>query len=434
MNYRVYSRAEHNVSRKMINPSALKVLYRLRDEGYQACLVGGCVRDLLLGREPKDFDVVTDAHPEDVRRIFRNCQLIGRRFRLAHVHYGEDVIEVATFRSLQSLDDSDDRVVQNGRIIRDNAYGTIEEDAFRRDFTVNALYYNINDFSVVDYVGGMVDHQAGLLRLIGNPVDRYREDPVRMLRAIRFAVKLGFTLAPECATPIPALSHLLRDISAHRLYEEVLKLFLAGYALQTFEQLRHYRLFSVLFPQTDACLAHESQGFPHTFICKALESTDQRLRDDKTTSPCFLFAALLWEPVRAMARLAMLDGEEEQMAYQEAASAVISRQAKRVAIPRGIIQQAREVWLLQCRFDDTAGSRPFRLLGHPRFRAAYDFLLLRAEADDIDSELAQWWQHFVAANDTERKSMTHTGSGSTRTTNRKRRKKPGAPRNESTAT
>lgn len=433
---RIYPRAEHNLSRKMVNPSALKVLYRLRDEGYQAYLVGGCVRDLLLGREPKDFDVVTNAHPEQVRDIFRNCRLIGRRFRLAHVHFGEEVIEVATFRSLQTLDDSDDRVVENGLIIRDNAYGTIEEDAFRRDFTVNALYYNIADFSIVDYVGGMTDHQAGLLRLIGNPVDRYREDPVRMLRAIRFAVKLGFILDPRCASPMPVLSHLLRDIPAHRLYEEVLKLFLSGYAVQTFEQLRHYHLFPVLFQQTDACLAREEQGFPLVFIIKALENTDKRILDEKTITQYFLFAALLWEPVRMVARTRILDGEDEYLAFQEAASIVISRQLKRVAIPRGVIQQARDVWLLQPRFDDTAGSRPFRLLGHPRFRAAYDFLLLRADAGEVDSELAAWWEQFVGADDSERKNMTRTHSSSSQTDRHRKRykKKSGAARNASTVT
>ncbi|MGI9211950.1 MAG: polynucleotide adenylyltransferase PcnB [Methylococcaceae bacterium] len=407
----VYPRAEHIISRKMVNQSALKVLYRLRDEGYQAYLVGGCVRDLLLGREPKDFDVVTDAHPEQVRDIFRNCRLIGRRFRLAHVHYGEDVVEVATFRSLQTLDESDDRLVENGRIIRDNAYGSIEEDAFRRDFTVNALYYNIRDFSVVDYVGGMADHQAGLLRLIGNPLERYREDPVRMLRAVRFAVKLGFTIHPDCAAPIPELAHLLKDISAHRLYEEVLKLFLSGYAVQTFEQLRHYRLFSCLFPQTETCLTRQEHHFPLLFVVKALECTDRRVMDDKTTAPYFLFAALLWEPVRKLARNGMLKGHEELHAYQEAASMVIASQSKRVAIPRGVMQLARDVWLLQSRFDDTSGSKPFRLFGHPRFRAAYDFLLLRAEAGEVDSELADWWQHFIEADEAERKDMTTIRSG-----------------------
>mgnify|MGYP006280043653 CR=1 FL=1 len=406
---RVYPRAEHNISRSLVNPSALRVLYRLRERGYQAYLVGGCVRDLLLGREPKDFDVVTDAHPEEVRDIFRNCRLVGRRFRLAHVHFGDDVVEVATFRSLSSEEESDDRVVENGRIIRDNAYGSIEEDAFRRDFTVNALYYNIADFSVVDYVGGMEDHKAGLLRLIGSPEQRYREDPVRMLRAVRFAVKLGFTIHPDCQAPIPKLSHLLRDISAHRLYEEVLKLFFSGYALQTFEQLRQHYLFGMLFQQTEACLGQEDQNYPLTFLARALEKTDQRIQEDKTAAPYFLFAALLWEPVRFRAKARVAGGQEEIMAFQEAASEVLTRQIRRIAIPRGVTLQARDVWFLQPRFEQTQGGRPFRLISHPRFRAAYDFLQLRAETGDADTELAQWWQAFVEANDTERRTMSRLG-------------------------
>ncbi len=432
----LYPRPQHNISRRSVSSSALKVLYRLREEGYQSYLVGGCVRDLLLGREPKDFDVVTNAHPEELRDIFRNCRLVGRRFRLAHVHFGEEVIEVATFRRMQPPDDSDDRVVENGRIIRDNAYGSIEEDAFRRDFTVNALYYNIADFSVVDYVGGMEDHKAGILRLIGQPEERYHEDPVRMLRAIRFAVKLGFTIPPDCADPIPRLAHLLKDISSHRLYEEVLKLFLSGYAVQTFEQMRHYRLFGVLFPQTEACLNTEEQGFPLTFLARALENTDLRIREDKTAAPYFLFAALLWEPVRIRARAAMLTGREESMAYQEAASDVIDRQVRRLAIPRGVVLQARDVWLLQPRFERLVGSKPFRLIGHPRFRAAYDFLQLRAETGDAEPELAAWWQRFVQVDDAERKTMTRgtgTGTGTgKKSKNRKRRNKSRAAKNAAT--
>jgi len=225
-----------------VSDNALKVLYRLKKAGFEAYLVGGCVRDLLLGREPKDFDVVTNAHPEQIRGVFRNCRLIGRRFRLAHVHFGQEIIEVATFRALQGEESHDERVLENGRILRDNVYGTIEEDAFRRDFSVNALYYNISDFSVVDFVGGMDDHRACMLRLIGDPEQRYREDPVRMLRAVRFAVKLGFSIHPESAQPIHRLGKLLHEIPAARLFDEIMKLMFSGYAVQTFEQLRHYGL------------------------------------------------------------------------------------------------------------------------------------------------------------------------------------------------
>lgn len=368
------------------------------------------MRDLLLGREPKDFDVVTDAHPEQVRAVFRNCRLIGRRFRLAHVHFGDDIVEVATFRGLAGAEDHRERVLENGRILRDNVYGTIEEDAFRRDFTVNALYYNIVDFSVVDYVGGMEDHQAGVLRLIGGePEKRYREDPVRMLRAVRFAVKLGFTIHPECAEPMPRLASLLREIPAARLYDEIIKLFLSGYGAQSFEQLRHYRLFGSLFPDTEQCLAREEQGFPLTFLARALERTDQRAQEGQPVAPYFLFAALLWEPVRIRAEARIAAGANELLSYQEAAGEILGRQVRHTAIPRVVGIPVRELWALQPRFTSTQGARPFRLLGHPRFRAAYDFLLLRAETGEAEPELAEWWTRFQAASETEQKSMTRTG-------------------------
>ncbi|MEY3880721.1 MAG: hypothetical protein RIQ94_1517, partial [Pseudomonadota bacterium] len=258
---KIYSRSEHNISRAQISENALKVLYKLQKEGYKAYLVGGCVRDLLLGREPKDFDVVTDADPEQIRKVFRNCRLIGRRFRLAHVHFGREVIEVATFRGAAETQ-NDKQVLNNeGRLLRDNVYGTIEEDVWRRDFTVNALYYNIKDFSVVDYVDGMADHKSATLRLIGDPETRFREDPVRMLRAVRFAVKLGFRLHPDCEKSMHQVAELLSSIPSARLYDEALKLFLSGYALQTFEMLRHYGLFQVLFPATENCLSMEENGF-----------------------------------------------------------------------------------------------------------------------------------------------------------------------------
>jgi poly(A) polymerase len=407
---RIYSRSEHNISRSLISDNALKVLYRLKKAGFQAYLVGGCVRDLLLGREPKDFDVVTDAHPEQIRAVFRNCRLIGRRFRLAHVHFGNEIVEVATFRGRENGDGEGDRVLENnGRILRDNIYGTIEEDAWRRDFTVNALYYNIADFSVVDYVGGMQDHQTSVLRLIGDPAARYREDPVRMLRAVRFAVKLGFRLHPSCEEPIQRLAPLLGNIPPARLYEEVLKLFLSGYAVQTFEQLRHYRLFGMLFPETEECLALEPQGFPLTFLAKALERTDARLQENKVVTPYFLFAALLWEPVRTRAEAMIKEGAGDIYAFQQACAEVVARQTHHTAFPRSVGQPAREVWMLQPRYERIKGPRPFRLLAHPRFRAAYDFLLLRAETGEADPELAKWWTTFQSANEAEQKAMTRVG-------------------------
>lgn len=363
------------------------------------------MRDLLLGREPKDFDVATDAHPEQVRKIFRNCRLIGRRFRLAHVHYGQEIIEVATFRGAADNDSSKMHSDDNGRVLRDNVYGSLEEDVWRRDFTVNALYYNIKDFSIVDYVGGMDDHAATMLRLIGDPETRYREDPVRMLRAVRFAVKLGFKLHTDCEKPIPALCALLENIPAARLYDELLKLFLSGYAVQTFEMLRHYGLFAVLFPDTDRSLELEEQGFPKVFLTKALENTDKRLADGKAVAPYFLLAAFLWEPMQARIAEKIAAGTDIYIAYQEAANEVIIRQVKHTAFPKQVGLSMREVWFLQPKFERRQGTKALRLLEHPRFRAAYDFMLLRAETGGADRELADWWARFQSADESEQKRM-----------------------------
>jgi len=406
---RIVARSEHTISRANISPNALKVLYRLRGAGFQAYLVGGGVRDLLLGREPKDFDVGTDARPEQVRELFRNCRLIGRRFRLAHVVFGRDVVEVATFRALHGpdpeagADDGEaDRHIENGRILRDNVYGSIEEDAWRRDFTVNALYYNIADFSLVDYVGGLDDLKAGVLRLIGEPEQRYREDPVRMLRAVRFAAKLGFRIHEDSERPIVALGQLLEQIPPARLYEEVLKLLMTGSALPVYELLRHYGLFAHLFPQTEQALAEEPDGFPQTLLTHALANTDARVNEGKPVTPAFLYAALLWAPMRA--RVAALSGEDTPLmqAMQSAGSQVVAEQARCVALPRRFSLPMREIWSLQPRFEQRSGRRPLRLLQHPRFRAAYDFLLLRGQSGEVSEELCQWWTEFQAAEGSER--------------------------------
>lgn len=413
----VYSRSEHCISRAQISENALKVLYRLKKSDYQAYLVGGCVRDLLLGREPKDFDVATDARPEDVKRIFRNCRLIGRRFRLAHIYFGRDIVEVATFRGSEK----GDRVVKNGRLIRDNVYGTIEEDAWRRDFSVNALYYNIRDFSLVDYVGGMADHRVGSLRLIGDPEERYREDPVRMLRAIRFATKLGFNIHRSCALPIKDFSFLLRGVPPPRLYEEVLKLFLSGCAVQTFEQLRHYNLFKVLFPETDKCLETPIDNFPLIFIAKALENADRRLAEGKTVTPYFLFAIFLWEPLRVVVDQKIKLGQHESSAFHEAVGEVISRQVKFLSIPRRVSAQIREVWHLQWAFKKTVGGAPYGLLTRPRFRAAYDFFVLRSKTGEADPQLAEWWTTFQEASEDDQKKMTLGTKGRQKKRSRRKR-------------
>lgn len=367
--------------------------------------MGGGVRDLLLGREPKDFDIATNAHPEDVKKVFRNCRLIGRRFRLAHVHFGREVIEVATFRSAQGVSVQEGHETENGMLLRDNVYGTIEEDALRRDFTVNALYYNVEDFSVIDYANGMQDLDACVLRLLGDPEQRYREDPVRMLRAVRFASRLGFSINQACEQPIFSLGALLEDIPAARLFEEVLKLFMYGTALQAFEKLRHYDLFGRLFPATDECLSHEENMFPITFVANGLKNTDGRVLEDRPVTPAFLFAVLLWEPVRRSAEKMIAAGWHPHEAMQEASTEVLHRQIKRVSIPKRFSLQMRDIWCLQHRFEQIQGKRPHRLLSHPRFRAAYDFMLLRAESGEADQELAKWWTEFQEANGEERNKL-----------------------------
>ncbi len=452
---RIIARADHKVSRANISEHALKVLYRLKDAGYASLLVGGCVRDLLLGREPKDFDVVTDARPEQVRELFRNARLIGRRFRLAHVRFGREIIEVATFRrsgvneAREPLDleedgegnvaereeEAGDRLLDDeGRLLRDNVYGNQEEDAYRRDFTVNALYYDIRDFSLVDYGGGMEDLQAGIIRSIGDPEVRYREDPVRMLRAVRFAAKLGFRLEERTAAPIRDLAPLLASVPPARLFEEVLKLFHGGSALETFELLRHYGLFAHLFPLTEQNLAHEEDGFPHTLVPLALANTDKRVNADKPVTPAFLFAAMLWEPVREETALLIANGMSPLDAQQRAADRVLRDQLKHIMLPKRFSVPMREIWSMQGRFERRAGAQAFRLAEHKRFRAAYDFLLLRAEVGETGMELADWWTRFQEVTPEERQAMVQNlapepGAGGPKRRRRRRRKGGGQARN-----
>ncbi len=351
------------------------------------------MRDLLLGREPKDFDVGTDARPDEVRELFRNCRLIGRRFRLAHVQFGREIIEVATFRGCGSDGNQDEHGQQdpNGRIVRDNVYGTIEEDAWRRDFTVNALYYDIDSFSVLDFMDGMADLESGLIRLIGDPEVRYREDPVRMLRAVRFAAKLGFRIHPETEASLAKVGHLLHDVPPARLFDEVLKLFLGGYAVETFELMRLYGLFGRLFPETERCLRREVNGFPRMLLVRALDNTDVRIGEGKPVTPAFLFAALLWEPLREHSAKLLESGLSRAESQAIAAEEVLRAELARVGLPRRFSLPMREIWALQLRLETTTGKRPLRLLSHPRFRAAYDFLLLRSESGEDVGELAQWW-------------------------------------------
>jgi len=367
------------------------VLYRLREAGFGAYLVGGAVRDLLLGMHPKDFDVATDATPEQVRQLFRNCRLIGRRFRLAHVVYGREIIEVATFRA-NSDDGSGDREMEDGRLVRDNVYGTIEEDAIRRDFTCNALYYAIEDFSVRDYTGGYEDVQARLMRLIGDPETRYREDPVRMLRAVRLAAKLDFAIEPATAEPIPRLAGLLAEAAPARLFEEMLKLFLSGHAVASFEGLERHGLLPALVPETAAALRSNRSGALRRMLLQGLAGTDARVAADEPVSPAFLFALLLWPAYcRALAGL-QAQGMAAEEAQRRAADRVTLHQVQTIALPKRFSLPMQEIWLLQTRFSSRQRKRVFRLLAHPRFRAAYDFLVLRLAASGSHAADVEFWR------------------------------------------
>lgn len=432
-------RDAHTVSRKQISENALKVLYRLNKSGFKAYLVGGGVRDLLLGIEPKDFDVVTSATPEEIKKLFRNCRVVGRRFRLAHIVFGRDVIEVATFRGHHG--ENNEKVSKanaEGRLLRDNVYGEIDEDAERRDFTVNALYYDISDYSIRSYGGGMSDLKAGTLRLIGDPETRYREDPVRMLRAVRFATKLNMTIEPITAAPIKQLAPLLKDIPAARMYEEILKLFFAGKALANFELMQEYKLFEPLFPQVAALLKDDPKGAPMKMLQAIMKSTDQRVNEDKPVTPSFFYAAILWYPLRQRAEdIALESGLTLYDAFFAAMGDVMEQQCQTISIPRRFSTPAKDIWQLQLRFDRSQGTRAFKLMEHPKFRAAYDLLLLRGEVEAGNlAKSAAWWQQFVEADETERLAIARGGSKSpsrNRNATQRRRRPPRAPNADGSA-
>jgi poly(A) polymerase len=409
----VIPRAEHSISRAAISPNALKVLYRLKESGYQAFLVGGAVRDLLLGITPKDFDVATNALPEEVRRLFRNCRLIGRRFRLAHVHFGREIIEVATFRAAAAperedaesseadpeaeantaaADESEHRAIDStGRILRDNIYGTIEEDVWRRDFAANGLYYNIEDFSIWDFVDGVSDVRARRLKLIGDPQTRYREDPVRMLRAVRFAAKLDFSIEPGTEQPIGQLANLVDGVPPARLFDEALKLFLSGFGAKSYRLLLQYGLFEHLFPLSAAAFALPPYAYAQQMLELGLANTDARIAEGKPVTPTFLFAVLMWGAVLREMNEQQAGPAPDLAQLMQACDKVLRAQQSRVAIPRRFAVPMRELLMLQPRFNRRSGVKSLSLLQHPRFRAAYDFLLLRAQVGVADPELAQWW-------------------------------------------
>lgn len=460
---RVIPRDAHPISRRQISPNALRVLYRLKDAGYQGFLVGGCVRDLLLGIEPKDFDVATDALPEQVKRLFRNCRLVGRRFRLAHVFFGQEIIEVATFRASSAPDvgeepladadaedgeaaeldgpqaddgppldehgdvngnvadpddgaeDSVDRVLDtHGRILRDNIYGSIDEDIWRRDFTANALYYNIADFSVWDYCGGMDDVAARRLRLIGDPETRYREDPVRMLRAARFEAKLDFKLDEASAAPIASLRQLMAGVPAARLFDETLKMFLLGHGLRSLDVLLQHELLDVLLPTVASYLRRHPGSAVEALVRRGLANTDERVRQDKSVTPSYLFAVLLYGPIAELIEAMPPQRWHEPGAILDAVDAAVRGLLPRIAVPRRFSLGIRDMFAMQPRLEQPRGRRALRLLENPRFRAAYDLMKLRAEFGLADPQVAAWWTKLQEVSPEERGRMADAVGGGSR--------------------
>ncbi len=421
---RIIPRSDHNVTRAEFSKSALKVLYRLHKAGYQAFLVGGCVRDAMLELHPKDFDVATNATPEEVKALFGNCRLIGRRFRLAHVRFGREIIEVATFRAAANHDDDDHHSDDEGRIIRDNVYGTIDEDVWRRDFTCNALYYNIADFSIWDYTGGFEHVHEKRIVLIGDPEVRMREDPVRMLRAVRFAAKLGFEIDDDVMRAIDHHAHLLTNVPAARLFDEFLKLFQAGSAERTFDLLRDHGLFREMFPATDEELSRDADFM--RFTRAALQNTDRRVQQGLSVTPMFLLGVFLWLPVT---KLAAIHRSEEKMSESQslalAAHEIVAQQQRRISIPKRFTVPMREMLSLQPRFEFKRGKRAMKLLEHRRFRAAYDFMLLLAEVGLGNRDTAKFWTDVQTQSASERANsfeVRQAGGGQTRRPRRRRRR------------
>ena len=411
---RIIERDEHPISRKQITPNALKVLYRFKEAGFHAFLVGGGVRDLMLGNKPKDFDIATNATPEEIKRLFKNARIIGRRFKIVHIRFGREVIEVTTFRAHHDpqneiADDASRRQIRgldsahssSGMILRDNVYGDIDQDALQRDFTVNALYYTVDHFRVLDFSTGMEDLDKKEIRIIGDPATRYREDPVRMLRAIRFSAKLGFSIEESTQRPFDQLGHLLNSVSRARLFDETLKLLAGGHAAVTFEKLRNFHLGPYLFAPTLEAMKQVELPWGK-LIDLALENTDKRLTMGKSVTPAFLFAAILWPVLKLHLTQPVSPGMNRHQHFIQAANQTFLEQLNYTAIPRRVTSVSREIWELQYRLERKNKRSIEAAFSHPRFRAAYDFLLLREQAGENLGALGQWWTDFQTG-DTNRK-------------------------------
>lgn len=450
----IIPRSAHPISRGMVSPNALRVLSRLRDQGFIAYLVGGCVRDLLLGREPKDFDVVTDATPGQLKRLFRNCRLVGRRFRLAHIHFQDELIEVATFRALQAGEDVTETGGEEttpppsdaepssrsprhlksdeGMVLRDNVFGNPREDALRRDFTVNALFYNIADFSLIDYAGGMADLEAGVIRTIGDPLVRFTEDPVRMLRAVRFAAMLGLNVEQETWQAVLELAPTINRAAPPRLFEEMLKLFLLGEGEKSYQLLRQTGLFAPLFPRFSAWLDTETDGFPHTRVSQALDRVDALVQRGETVAPPLFLALVFGEYLEESAAAFRQGGASPQEALNQAVAGWLGELAPTVLVPNRIGMQVRDILSSQQRFGKMPGKRPQSFLGRPGFSAALAYLRLQAEMGNGGEDIWKWWDRYSRENVVDRPSIdtaTPEGAPPTGKRRRRRRRKPrtGAP-------
>jgi len=434
-NATVVERDQHPISRKQISPNAVRVLYKLAESGYHGFLVGGGVRDLLLGKSPKDFDIATDATPEQLKSLFRNARIIGRRFKIVHLRFGREIIEVTTFRAPH---DSENKIADNvprrriqnqssahstaGMILRDNVYGNIDEDALRRDFTINALYYTIDKFRILDFSTGLQDLESKQIRMIGDPAERYKEDPVRMLRAIRFAAKLGFTIEEKTEQPINELAHLLESISTARLFDETIKLMTGGNAESTFELLRRYRPGSYLFAPTFRALDKLS-GPPCKLVDLALQNTDRRLSEGKSVTPAFLFAALLWPVLQLRLQSQHTDQGNQHQLFQQTAQEVLMEQLQYTAVPKRFSIATKEIWGLQSRLMRENKRSIEGSFNHPRFRAAYDFLLLREDAGEDLGGRGEWWTKFQLGDPKLNLEQVSTTNDRPRKSRRRRRPK-----------
>jgi poly(A) polymerase len=415
--------AKHHIERSLVSRNATRICESLQHAGHNAFVVGGAVRDLLLGRKPKDFDIATSAKPEEVRTLFRRSRIIGRRFRLVHVIFGPETIEVATFRGAADPDAAvPGDVDEHGRILRDNVFGSQEEDARRRDFTVNAMFYDPVREEVLDYHNGFADARAHRLRMIGEAELRYREDPMRMLRAVRFAASRGLEIDARTRRPIRALADLLQNVPQARVFDEMMKMLFSGHAVECVRRLRKEGLHHGVLPLLDVIL---EQPLGERFVMAALAATDERLNAGQPVSPAFLFAALLWHEVLATWRQIEAAGTLPIPALYAAMDKVLAVQAAKLAIPRRYGSDMKEIWALQPRFANRSGRRPYQLLAHQRFRAAYDFLGLRTASGEIDRELSDWWVLFQSADDAGRAAMlAKDGVGPKR--RRRRKRKPAA--------